>query len=309
MNHIVEIFQRVTDQLMKNSREQQEVDQTRVFQEANMANRPLVEEIIKPLLLPGSHIDGYENLAKLYQLSQTGKSCLLLLEHYSNFDIPALFLLAKEHDDGETTMNSIVAMAGTKLNEDSKFVLAFTEAYTRIVIYPARMLTALEGTDAFEAERMRSRVINRSALREMIRVKHSGRMILLFPAGTRYRPGKPETKTILKEVDSYIKGFDEMVFVGIAGNTLEVDVKGDMEHDVPHTDVAVYSISEVTRCADFRTDARGSAQGEEAKQLVASAVGRRFEQMHERAAALRKQAVDDLHKKGIDPKAIQLNWT
>jgi glycerol-3-phosphate O-acyltransferase len=309
MIHITETFRRVTEQLLKNSREQQEVDRERVFQEANMANRPLVETIISRLLLPGSHIDGYEHLRLLHSRSQSGKSCLLLLEHYSNFDIPCLFYLAKEHDDGDAVTESIVAMAGTKLNEASKFVLAFTEAYTRIVIYPARMLAALEGSVQYDAERTRSRTINRSALREMIRVKHSGHMILLFPAGTRYRPGKPETKSILKEVDSYIKGFDSMVFIGIAGNTLEVDVSGDMERDIPRTDVVVYSVSEVTDCAAFRNEARGDRTGEEAKQAVASSVGARLDELHERAAQRRSRIVSDLHQSGVDPEKIELNWT
>ena len=309
MIHINDTFRRVTDQLLKNSRERQEVERDRVFQEANMANRPLVEEIIGSLLLPGSRIDGFENMRALHERAQRGKSCLLLLEHYSNFDIPCFFYLAKEHEDGERIMNAIVAMAGTKLNEDSRFVLAFTEAYTRIVIYPARMLAAMEGTERYEAEKVRSRMINRSALREMIRVKYSGRMVLLFPAGTRFRPGKSETKTILKEVDSYIKGFDSMVFVGIAGNTLEVDVTGDMERDVPHTDAVVYSVSEVVDCKDFRAEVRGSTSGEEGKQAIATAVGRRFDELHERAAALRDKAVSDLDAKGIKPEQIDLSWT
>lgn len=308
MIRIADTFRRVTEQLMRNSREQQAVDESRVFQPANMANRPLVEEIIGALLLPGSTIDGFDNLRQLYLLAQEGKSCILLVEHYSNFDIPCLFYLGKEHENGEEIMNSIVAMAGTKLNEASKFVLAFTEAYTRIVIYPARLLASLEGTPDFETEKNRSRTINRSALREMVRVKHSGQMILLFPAGTRYRPGKPETKSILKEVDSYIKGFDHMVFVGIAGNTLEVDAR-DMEHDIPHTDVVVYSVSDVTNCSDFRGTARGDRQGEEAKQAVASAVRGRFDELHERAATLRTQAIASLHEKGIDPQSIDIAWT
>jgi len=308
MIRIADTFRRVTEQLMKNSREQQSVDRSRVFQPANMANRPLVEEIIGALLLPGSAIDGFDNLRQLHSLAQEGKSCLLLVEHYSNFDIPCLFYLGKDHENGEEIMNSIVAMAGTKLNEDSKFVLAFTEAYTRIVIYPARLLASLEGTPRYEEEKIRSRTINRSALLEMVRLKHSGRMILLFPAGTRYRPGKPESKSILKEVDPYIKGFDHLVFIGIAGNTLEVDAR-DMEHDVPHTDAVVYSVSEVTSCSEFRSGARAGLQGDEAKQAVATAVRGRFEEMHERAVTLRSSAIAALHEKGVDPQSIDIAWT
>ncbi len=304
MIHIDTVFRQVTDQLIKNSKEEQSIDRSRVFQPANMENRGLVEKIIGTLLLPGSGIEGYENLKELYERSQRGESCLILMEHYSNFDIPNLFYLAKNYPDGIFVTDGIVAMAGTKLNEESRFVLAFTEAYTRIVIYPARLLSALEGSDRYASERARSREINRSALREMIRLKHSGHMVLLFPAGTRYRPGKPETKQVLLEVDSYIKGFDHMVFVGIAGNTLEVSPAGNMEHDYPCTDVVVYQVSEVTDSASFRNSARENVPegGEAAKRAVGAAVERRFDELHVEAEMVRDAAVKNLEKEGVKPQ-------
>ncbi len=308
MIHIDTLFQQVTDQLVKNSREEQAIDRERVFQPANMANRKLVEMIIGKLLLPGSRIEGYDNLKELYTRSQKGESCLVLMEHYSNFDIPNLFYLAREYSQGVPVTDSIVAMAGTKLNEESRFVLAFTEAYTRIVIYPARLLAGLEGSENFATERARSREINRSALREMIRLKHSGHMVLLFPAGTRYRPGKPETKQVLLEVDSYIKGFDHMVFIGIAGNTLEVSPAGNMEHDDPCTDVVIYSVSNVTDSATFRNEARAQFPegGEAAKRAVGVAVEKRFDELHAEAEAARQEGLDRLAEKGVKPQRFSI---
>ena len=308
MIHIDELFRQVTDQLVQNSKEQQSIDRERVFQPANMENRRFVEEIIGSLILPGSRIEGYQNLEELYNRSQSGESSLILMEHYSNFDIPNLFYLAKQHSSGVSVTDSIVAMAGTKLNEESRFVLAFTEAYTRIVIYPARLLKSLEGTDRYETERARSRAINRSALREMVRLKHSGHMVLLFPAGTRYRPGKPESKEILVEVDSYIKGFDHMVCIGIAGNTLEVSPVGNMEKDSPATDVVIYQVSEVTDTAKFRSRARASAPegGETAKRAVASAVQERFDSLHSEAETVRKAALEELSQRGIEPRSLHI---
>ena len=298
MKHIDELFRQITDQLVKNSHEQQEVDRDRVFQPANRANRVLVEKIIEQLILPGSTIDGYENLQELYQRSQRGESCLILSEHFSNFDIPNLFYLAGQREGGAQITDSIVAMAGTKLNEESRFVLAFTEAYTRIVIYPARLLQQLEGTERYETERARSRTINRSGLREMIRVKHSGHIVLLFPAGTRYRPGKPESKQPLLEVDSYLKGFDHVVFVGIAGNTLAVDTGGSMDKDIPATDVMVYSVGPVTSSKAFRDEVRSSVKegGEATKQAVSDAVLARFIDIHARAETVRTAGVEALVK-------------
>ena len=308
MQHIDELFRQITDQLIRNSRQGQSVDRESVFQPANAANRVLVDKIIEQLVLPGSTIDGYEHLRELYERSQRGESCLILMEHYSNFDIPCLFRLADTYDGGREVTDSIVAMAGTKLNEESRFVLAFTEAYTRIVIYPARLLASLEGSDRFEEERTRSRIINRSALREMIRMKHSGHMVLLFPAGTRYRPGKPDTKHVLLEVDSYIKGFDHLVFVGIAGNTLEVDPAGEMDKDIPATDVMVYSVSEVTDAGSFRSAARAAVPegGEAAKRAVASAVESKFDELHAQAESVRAGKLKDLADRGVAPESLDI---
>jgi glycerol-3-phosphate O-acyltransferase len=309
MIHIDTLFQQVTDQLVKNSKEEQSIDRERVFQPANMANRELVEMIIAKLLLPGSRIEGFDNLKELYDRSQKGESCLILMEHYSNFDIPNLFYLAREYPQGIPVTDSIVAMAGTKLNEESRFVLAFTEAYTRIVIYPARLLAGLEGSPEYATERARSRDINRSALREMVRLKHSGHMVLLFPAGTRYRPGKPETKQVLLEVDSYIKGFDHMVFIGIAGNTLEVSPAGNMEHDDPCTDVVVYNVSDVTESAAFRKEARARFPegGEAAKRAVGVAVETRFDELHAEAEGVRQGVLNSLAEKGIQPQRFSMS--
>ena len=308
MTHIDELFRKITDQLIRNSKQDQEVDREQVFQPANKDNRVLVDQIINKLVLPGSTIDGYENLKELFQRSQRGESCLILSEHYSNFDIPCLFLLADQHEGGHDLTDSIVAMAGTKLNEESRFVLAFTEAYTRIVIYPARLLEALEGSDRYDDERSRSRIINRSALREMIRTKHSGHMILLFPAGTRYRPGKPKSKEVLLEVDSYIKGFDHLVFVGIAGNTLAVSADGNMDKDVPSVDLMVYSVSEVTDAAAFRTSVREQVPegGEAAKRAVARAVEARFAELHRRAEAVREERLVPLKEQGVEPHQLDI---
>ncbi|SIP86929.1 glycerol-3-phosphate O-acyltransferase [Alkalispirochaeta americana] len=309
MIHIDEQFKQITEQLIRNSRQQQTVNPECVFQPANIPNRVLVEKIISKLVLPGSRITGYEHLQELFHHAQKGESCILLLEHYSNFDIPCFFYLAQNYDQGQEVLDSIVAMAGAKLNEESRFVLAFTEAYTRIVIYPARSLAALEGTPEYDDARAWSRSINRSALREMIRLKNSGHMVLLFPGGTRYRPGQPETKQILLETDSYIKGFDHMVMVGIAGNTLRVNPSGTMEQDTPGTDVMVYNVSPVTSTKEFRAKARQNFPegGDEAKRAVTGAIEKEFERLHLQAEQTRQVALKGLAEKGVQPTSIDLS--
>lgn len=303
MIQINEFFGQITDKLVANSTQSQDVASQQVFQPANMKNRPLVESIIEKLVLPGSSIHGFENLRELWDRAQAGRSCLLMLEHYSNFDIPCLFYLAKQYPMGEEITASIVAMAGLKLNAESRFVLAFTEAYTRIVIYPTRALKALEGKPEYDEQVRFSRQINRYALREMIRVKHSGQVVLVFPAGTRYRPGVPESKRVLREMDGYIKGFDYVTFVGIAGNTLEVNPSGDMAQDLAKQDVMTFVVGRPTDCRAFRESARsGHADGgEEAKQAVADAIERELDALHQQAVTLRQPVVDKLTAGGFKP--------
>ncbi len=308
MIHIDSFFRHITDELLANSTEPQFISDDELLRPANRKNQVLVEQIIEKLLLPGSEVVGFEHLSDLYRRSQAGESCILLMEHYSNFDIPNLFFLAKENPLGTEFLETIVAMAGMKLNEESKFVLAFTEAYTRLVIYPPRALVSLEGKPEYEQEQRRSRQVNRKALHQMIRLKHEGHIILLFPAGTRYHPAKPNSKQMLTQVESYLRGFDHMVMVGIAGNTLEVNPSGLMNQDLPKQDVVIYQASPVLNCDEFRARAlEGSeADGEDAKRIVADAVGTELDLLHRDAEEIRKQRLEQLESQGFKPIQVEL---
>ncbi|HUX11618.1 MAG TPA: 1-acyl-sn-glycerol-3-phosphate acyltransferase [Spirochaetia bacterium] len=262
-----------------------------VFQPGNETNRQLVDQIVRDVLLPGSRIEGFEYLQKLYELAESGKSCLILMEHYSNFDLPCFVYLAnKQGEAGHEVTENLVAVAGMKLNVESEFVLAFAEAYSRIVIYPSRALDAIEDSDQLARERKTSNAINRAALHEMVRQKHSGKLILVFPAGTRYRPGVESTKRGVREIDSYIKSFHYMIMVGIAGNVLRISASEAMSDDLITEDVMVYRISPVIPCHDYRRHTRTSASASSekiAKQHVADTVMSDLEKLHDEAEALR----------------------
>ena len=270
-------------QMVKNAVYSGVVDENSVYQEANLKNRAIIDSIIDDLLQPGSRIVGIENLDKLAAESDAGASCLILMEHYSNFDIPCLFYLLKNGNDATRAISDrIVAMAGMKLNEDSPFVQAFAEAYTRIVIYPSRSLETVTDPKKRPDEQRRSNSLNRAALREMIRCKHNGKLVLMFPSGTRYRPGKPETKRGVKEVDSYVKSFDQMVLIGIAGSILRLHPSGEMSKDYIEHDRVVYTVGPIVSCRDFRDSVRESIQpGAEPKQAVADAIMAELEKLHE----------------------------
>lgn len=290
MDPISQKFRDIATKMVETSSQQSEITKHNVYQEGNARNRALVDTIVEQLLIPGSQIDGFENLRELHRLAESGKSCLILMEHYSNFDIPCLYYLLDQMDSDGAISTSIVSMAGIKLNTDSKFVLAFTEAYTRIVIYPSRSLASIQDAATLAQERKRSSVINRAALREMMRQKHSGKLILVFPSGTRYRPGREETKRGVKEVDSYIKSFHYMVLIGIAGNVLRVSASEEMSEDLTTRDAVVYSVSPVIACHEYRKHAKagaGFATEGTTKQHVVDTVMADLETYHQKAESVR----------------------
>jgi glycerol-3-phosphate O-acyltransferase len=199
-----------------------------------------------------------------------------------------VYLLEQSGADGKAAADSIIAIAGLKLNAESAVVLAFTEAYSRIVIYPSRYFASITDPEALKEERARSNAINRAALHEMIRCKHSGHMILVFPSGTRYRPGRPDTKRGLKEIDSYIKAFDYMVFIGSGGNILRIG-DGDMQEDVLAEDVVIFKVSPVTGCQEFRARAWEEVpEGADAKQFTVDLVMQELEKLHNEVEAIRE---------------------
>lgn len=289
---IREVYADEAREMVANSGQPRTVSTSNLYQEANTKNRDIIEGVLDHLVLPESEILGIENLIELHRRSRQGESCLILMEHYSNFDIPGLIYLLRRSDHPEVA-DDVVAMAGVKLNEDSPFVRAFTEAYTRVVIYPSRSLEGITDEKLREDERRRGQEINMAATRQMIRLKHKGKLILVFPSGTRYRPGKPDTKRGVKEVDSYIKSFDTTVFVGIAGNVLQIHPTGDMSRDLTTRDILVMQASEPVSCSEFRESARASIPpGVDAKQHVADAVMARLEEIHRSAEDVRARRLE-----------------
>ncbi|MFP4363374.1 MAG: 1-acyl-sn-glycerol-3-phosphate acyltransferase [Spirochaetia bacterium] len=289
---VSELFKDKIAEMVKNSKQSQIITPENVYQEANMQNRPTIDEALEKLLLKGSRIINSEALEKLYDLSQEGKSCLILMEHYSNFDLPILhYLLKKEGKKGEKAADSIIAMAGMKLNETNKFVSAFTEAYSRIVIFPSRSLASVakDSPEKLKEAEKRSRTINRAALHSMIRAKHDGNIILVFPSGTRYRPWEPETKKGLREIDSYIKSFDHMVLIGINGNALRINPKGAMNEDLVEKDQVILTASEIIDCGSFREKAREACpEGYDPKQYTVDSVMEKLDKIHEETEKIRQ---------------------
>ncbi len=289
MTPLEAMFADLAAKLQQGSRASGVVCPETVFQSANLDNRKLVHALTDTLLLPESRIENLSAFLHLAELSRQGKSCLILAEHYTNFDIPNLFLILERlGPEAEAVSNQIIAIAGVKLNEEGSFVRAFAEAYSRLVTYPPRSMDVLrQDPDANAGELIRARAINRAALLQMVRLKQSGHIILVYPAGTRHRPGVEKTMKGLKEIDSYIKSFDYVLFLGMAGNTLQINPAGEnMGEDIPAKDAVIFVAGDVQDAHAFRAGVRPVANEEDHKQVVADAVMAELAALHIKAEAI-----------------------
>lgn len=258
-----EAYGNVFSEMAKLSKAAAKIDETQVYEEANLETRKYMKKILDDNFLPESGLRNVENFKAFYDaITKEGKSGLILMEHYTNLDLPGILYLLEKHGEPWSIdlASRIVAVAGMKLNEASVSVRAFTEGFTRVVIYPTRSLSAVEEKEISEEEKLaeaqRARKINFAAMRAMDSCKKRGQAILVFPSGTRYRPGKPETKRGLREIDSYLRLFDCMILVSINGNCLRINPENpdDMLADIVEQDVITLTASPVINCKEFRNE-------------------------------------------------------
>lgn len=253
-------------EMVKHTRAAEKIDDTKVYEEANVELKQYALKILSDCTLPGSGLGNIENFKAFYDaVTKEGKSGVIFVEHYSNLDLPGFLHLLENCGEewGKDFSSRIVAIAGMKLNESGLGVRLFAECFSRVIVYPTRSLTALEGKlspEEYEAESQRARKINFAAMRQMDQCKKRGQIILVFPSGTRYRPGHPETKTGLREIDSYMRLFDVMLCVGLNGNSLTINPENpdDMLADIVEPDVLRYTASPVITCKEFRNNVLAS---------------------------------------------------
>ena len=271
-NMLREKYGDVLAEMLKYSHAAAKIDETKVYEEANMQTRKYMMKLLDETFSADSGLGNLEHFKKFYEdVVNSGKSGLILMEHYSNLDLPAIIYLLQKVGQpwADDFASRIVAVAGMKLNEASAGVRAFTEGFTRVVIYPTRSLNAVEAKgisqEELKAEEQKARKINFAAMRAMDACKKRGQMILVFPSGTRYRPGKPETKRGLREIDSYLRLFDYMLLVGINGNCLRInpDNPDDMLEDILEPGKVTLTAHPVLDCKKFREDVLSSLPADE----------------------------------------------
>jgi len=258
-----------------------------VYQEGNKYILPFIDSMISENLEAGSGIRSFANIERLAALSRDGAKCLLLVEHYSNFDLPVLiYLLRKAGPEGERIADSIVAIAGIKLSETNPVVTAFSEAYSRLVIYPSRSIdeiaTKIVDPARRAAETAKANAINLASMKALARLRTEGKIVLVFPAGTRFRPWDPASKRGVREIDSYIRSFDYLSFVSVNGNILRLNTGGEMLEDMVCKDRVIVDVSEPRRCDEYRERVKASLPPDvDKKQGVVDAAMAELEAMHE----------------------------
>lgn len=261
------------------------VTEKNVHKKANPNIRSVMEATVQKLLLDGSRLYPETHISEFLQAIKQGKKGIILSEHYSNLDLPIfLYLMERMGKDGAELAHRTIAMAGMKLTEESPLIAALTEGYERIVIYPSRTLAGITDPEQLEQETQRSRTINNASMRTLEEMRKEGKAVLVYPAGTRYRPGKPDTKRGVREIDSYIKTSDVMILVSINGNCLRIsDDSSNMLADIVCQDKVVMEVSPVINCAEFRERAKSHC-GEvvDKKQAVVDLVMKELEMMHSR---------------------------
>jgi len=213
----------------------------------------------------------------------------LLVEHYSNLDLSIVSYMARKAGGrGKEISDALIAIAGMKLNEDSPVVAAFTGAYSKIVICPSRSLKELDPEKDKEII-LRGNAINRAAMKAVIRHKYKSTLLLVFPSGTRYRPGEPATKKGVRDVDSYVRSFDYLCFVALNGKVLHVQ-KTDMMNDAVSNDIVRVTVGPVISCDEFREKVTGKLPEEaDKKQAVADQIMIELEKIHEAAEEERQK--------------------
>ncbi len=280
------------EDLAKHANSAHKIDDTNVYQESNKETRKLVDVMLNDGLIEGSHLEGLEHFEAFYNALLNGKRGLLLVEHFSNMDLPGLCCLLERSETsfGKDLAGRIVAMAGMKLNEANPMVKAWAEAFTRIVIYPSRSLASITDPEERAIEEAKSRKINMASMHALTECRRQGKPILVFPSGTRYRPGNPETRKGLREIDSYLRMFDVMLLVSVNGNCLRMDPDNveNMLADMIVEDTVIMTASPMLDCKEFRKEALAQIDDsvEDKKSEVVAKIMDMLKEQHDRQQPL-----------------------
>ncbi|MGL4524924.1 MAG: hypothetical protein ACRCVN_05335 [Spirochaetia bacterium] len=275
-------------------REIEEITTQNVYTQGISGARPLFNDLVEPFILPGSRLLNAEHLQQLYQLSQQGHACLLLPEHYGNFDLTNLcYLTDKDPLLGPGFADSLVAVAGAKLSLENKTISTCAQVYNRVVIYPSRGIDSIQNDKEREEERKKTMPINLASIQEVTRRKYNKQMFLVFPSGTRIRPWREETKTGVPEIYNYLRIFEYACLVSVNGNNLPVSPdEKTMTQDIPEPDHIFMNISPVIKTTDLIAEcAKDIPKDTEMKAFVVTNLMKKLFKLHEETEEIKKREI------------------
>ncbi|MDR1636353.1 MAG: 1-acyl-sn-glycerol-3-phosphate acyltransferase, partial [Treponema sp.] len=87
METLTTVFTGIIEEALGLSKTEPVVTEHNVYQPGSPEILPFLDKMVQSLCLPGSGLEGLDNLEELLAKAESGKSCLLLLEHYSNMDL------------------------------------------------------------------------------------------------------------------------------------------------------------------------------------------------------------------------------
>jgi len=294
---IMESHKELVEQLVLNDTGDNGFRPDNVLQKGNPKNRAIINKLMDYLLLEGSRLDGKENIEELFKLSKEGKSCLILAEHYSNFDYPLIYKMISDQTEAEA--EDILPMAGMKLTEDDKRVAAFSNAYNKIIIYPSKSIEKEKDLEKQQEIRKIATPINIAAMKALTKSKLSGKVILVFPAGTRVRPWAPESRKGVREMFSYIKTFDYILFMAKNGNILPPHPSDNMGMDAPTRDLVILTAEKPINGKEYIKNLTANlAEDIDPKQWVVDKVMEHLFEIHDVVEEKRLRELETLSSKG-----------
>lgn len=246
------------------------------FRPPRRANRADFRAICEAQFLPGSGLTGIDHLRELAERARAGEPGMVLASHGSNFDVPNLDTLAARVG-GQDVFDQLVFLAGRKLGEESPVTQMLSEVYPRLVVTPPAWF---EQPGLTKEQLARGRRMNLTALRESRRVLRDGRLLFLFPTGTRERPGRPETRVALSQTANYLRMVKNVCLLGFRGNTLPPHESGVMVREEVQQAALQIRISPVTTVDELTRATFGEVRTprkDEERQQLADEVMRRIE--------------------------------
>ena len=97
--NLKDIYGKYFQEMLTISRAPAKIDETNVYQEANPELRKYMDIMLSENFTEGSGLGAPENFKAFYDAVQSGKRGLILMEHYTNLDLPAILYLLDKHGE------------------------------------------------------------------------------------------------------------------------------------------------------------------------------------------------------------------